>query len=68
MACGRLDAYYESELKPWDVAAGELIVREAGGTVTALEGLFEGPVFVAAAPGLQAPLVELLKRSWLETA
>lgn len=29
-ACGRVDAYYESGLNPWDVAAGELIAREAG--------------------------------------
>jgi myo-inositol-1(or 4)-monophosphatase len=29
-ACGRVDAYYEAGLNPWDVAAGELIAREAG--------------------------------------
>lgn len=63
VACGRLDAFYESELKPWDSAAGGLIAREAGATVIALEGLFEGPTILAAAPGLQAPLVELLRRA-----
>jgi len=68
VACGRLDACFKSERKPWDVAAGDLIVREAGGSVTALEGLFEGPVFVAAAPGLEAPLLELLQRASSETA
>jgi myo-inositol-1(or 4)-monophosphatase len=33
VACGRLDAYWEFSLSPWDAAAGELIVTEAGGTV-----------------------------------
>jgi myo-inositol-1(or 4)-monophosphatase len=34
VACGRLDGYWEHKLKPWDVAAGGLVVREAGGRVT----------------------------------
>ena len=34
LACGRVDAYYEYNLKPWDVAAGALIVIEAGGKVS----------------------------------
>ena len=68
VACGRLDAYYESELKAWDVAAGDLIVKEAGGTMTVLEGLFDGPVWVAAAPGLETSLVELLQRAASESA
>jgi myo-inositol-1(or 4)-monophosphatase len=34
VACGRLDGYWEHKLKPWDVAAGGLIVREAGGRVS----------------------------------
>lgn len=33
VACGRFDAYFEHSLHPWDVAAGGLIVREAGGVV-----------------------------------
>jgi len=33
VACGRLDCYFESRLAPWDVAAGRLLVAEAGGTV-----------------------------------
>ncbi len=37
-ACGRFDAYYEDGLKPWDSAAGILLVREAGGCVTAMNG------------------------------
>ena len=37
-ACGRFDAYYEDGLKPWDMAAGSLLVREAGGRVTGMDG------------------------------
>jgi myo-inositol-1(or 4)-monophosphatase len=33
-ACGRMDAFYETSLKPWDTAAGWLLVEEAGGRVT----------------------------------
>lgn len=38
VAAGRLDAYWETGLKPWDLAAGTLIVREAGGIVSGLDG------------------------------
>jgi myo-inositol-1(or 4)-monophosphatase len=38
VGAGRFEAFWEFDLKPWDVAAGALIVREAGGTVTAIEG------------------------------
>lgn len=36
-ACGRFEGFFEYNLSPWDVAAGVVIVREAGGTVTAFE-------------------------------
>jgi myo-inositol-1(or 4)-monophosphatase len=38
VAAGRLDGFWERKLAPWDVAAGSLIVEEAGGSVTNLEG------------------------------
>lgn len=38
VACGRLNAYYESTLSPWDYAAGALIAREAGAVVKGLGG------------------------------
>jgi myo-inositol-1(or 4)-monophosphatase len=38
VACGRIDAFWSSSLKPWDMAAGALIVAEAGGQVTSLAG------------------------------
>jgi myo-inositol-1(or 4)-monophosphatase len=44
VAAGRLDGFWERKLAPWDVAAGSLIVEEAGGKVTNLEG---GPMKMA---------------------
>jgi len=38
VACGRLDGFWEFHLKPWDIAAGALIVTEAGGTVSMTDG------------------------------
>ncbi|HEX2215970.1 MAG TPA: inositol monophosphatase family protein [Xanthobacteraceae bacterium] len=38
VAAGRLDAYWERNLSPWDIAAGMILVREAGGFVTDLDG------------------------------
>jgi myo-inositol-1(or 4)-monophosphatase len=45
VAAGRLDGYWELVLGPWDVAAGLLLVEEAGGRVTDLRG---GPLDLAA--------------------
>ena len=36
IACGRADIFFELRLRPWDVAAGSLIVREAGGVFLSL--------------------------------
>lgn len=52
VASARLDGYYERGLNEWDIAAGALIVAEAGGSVT--EG--EGGFIVAAAPGISTEL------------
>jgi myo-inositol-1(or 4)-monophosphatase len=38
VAAGRFDAFWEQHLKPWDVAAGALIVAEAGGRITGMDG------------------------------
>jgi myo-inositol-1(or 4)-monophosphatase len=38
VACGRFEAFWEMTLAPWDIAAGILLIREAGGIVTDLEG------------------------------
>jgi myo-inositol-1(or 4)-monophosphatase len=42
VACGRLDAFWEFGLKPWDMAAGALLVREAGGSVSDMRGAPHG--------------------------
>ncbi|QTX03650.1 inositol monophosphatase family protein [Agromyces archimandritae] len=53
VASGRLDAFFERGLNPWDHAAGGLIVGEAGGFVGGLPGMPESDrMFVAAGPGL----------------
>lgn len=53
VACGRLDAFWEPMLHPWDLAAGALIALEAGGLVTDFEGndgYFESGNIIAATP------------------
>ena len=44
VACGRADAYFEAGVKPWDIAAGVLMVREAGGKVSDFRGRTTGPM------------------------
>jgi myo-inositol-1(or 4)-monophosphatase len=62
VAAGRIDAYYELDLKPWDHAAGALIAAEAGLVVTGLAGRpFAQPMAVAAAPSIAGPFLELLE-------
>ncbi|MEE2001166.1 inositol-1-monophosphatase [Alkalimonas sp. MEB108] len=60
VAAGRLDGFWEIGLKPWDIAAGELIVREAGGMVTDFAGgnnqLKSGNVVAASPKVLQGML------------
>ncbi|MEO6964876.1 MAG: inositol monophosphatase family protein [Acidobacteriaceae bacterium] len=61
-ACGRLDGYWEFKLNSWDTAAGVLLVREAGGTVTYIDGspfhLISAEV-LATNGKIQAPLMDL---------
>jgi myo-inositol-1(or 4)-monophosphatase len=61
-AAGRLDAFYERGVKPWDVAAGELLCAAAGLEVRRLEprdGLPEG--ILAAPPAIAGPLADLVR-------
>lgn len=67
VACGRVDAYYELGLAPWDFAAGALIAEEAGASVADLAGTrpstasgMTAPLMVAGPPGLAAALRSLL--------
>jgi myo-inositol-1(or 4)-monophosphatase len=62
VAAGRVDAYFERHLGPWDVAGGELIAVEAGCRSGAFDG---GPLdnsnVLVATPALFAPMIELLR-------
>jgi myo-inositol-1(or 4)-monophosphatase len=62
VAAGRFDGFWEQGLKPWDVAPGILLAREAGAAVTDLSGggrMLEGDI-VAAAPDLLAPMLGVI--------
>ena len=67
VAAGRFDGYFEMSLKPWDVAAGELIVTEARGVVVdhkgANEAMKTGSVF-ACNMKLLKPLMQLVVPRW----
>jgi len=61
VACGRLDAYYEQGLQPWDLSAGGLVASEAGAVVSGLRGGEPGEAMVVAAgPRLHTNLDLLL--------
>lgn len=72
VACGRLHAYYESTIKPWDIAAAGLIAREAGALTSHLtepsaQELLPADLypheFIVAVPGILQPLCELLRKA-----
>ncbi len=66
LAAGRYDGFWEIGLSPWDIAAGLLLVREAGGFVSEINGghkMIESGSVLAANAHLHLPLGELLKRS-----
>lgn len=66
VAAGQFDAFWELGLSPWDVAAGILIIREAGGVVTDLDGNPAKPVhgpFVAGNPAIHEWLLNAIHDS-----
>lgn len=66
VAAGRVDGYYEAILSPWDYAAGRLLVKEAGGIVTQIDGSELSPVstssVVAGSSVVQPELLALVRR------
>lgn len=67
VAAGRMDGFFEIGLKSWDVAAGALIVREAGGVVMDFEGkdqVEEAGTIIAAPYHLMTPLHQLIAPRW----
>ncbi len=66
VACGRVDAYYEFGLNDWDMAAGALIVREAGGRTGTFRGAPPGVnTIVAAGPGTFESLRQMVEDTHL---
>ncbi len=65
VAAGRFDGYWEQTIRPWDIAAGALIVAEAGGVVTKLDGVpdYLKPPFhiLASNPAIHALMLEEFK-------
>ena len=66
VAAGRFDGFYEYNLNSWDMAAGVLLIKEAGGTVTDFNGgdnyLFGGDIIAAA--GAHKELMELIRENF----
>jgi myo-inositol-1(or 4)-monophosphatase len=65
VAAGRIDGYWEHALNPWDMAAGMLIVREAGGFATDKEGgpdIFGTGNIVAGNEAIHSALLKILKK------
>ena len=64
VAAGRYDGFWEHDLKPWDVAAGILLVREASGVVTDMDGgarMLDSGHILAANEALHPKILKLLK-------
>jgi myo-inositol-1(or 4)-monophosphatase len=71
VAAGRLDVYWERDLSPWDIAAGLLLVREAGGFVSDLDGgdaIFAKRQIAAGNDTMHRELLRLLKAAGKEAA
>lgn len=64
VACGRIDGFWELFLRPWDIAAGTLIIREAGGTVTSFDGSafnLYGDEILASNGRIHGEMIDVLK-------
>ncbi|MGI0521832.1 inositol monophosphatase [Microbacterium maritypicum] len=60
VAAGRLDGYFERGLRPWDFAAGALLVEEAGGVVSRIDVDSLRPMLIAGGPDVHARLLAIL--------
>lgn len=60
VAAGRLDGYFERGLKPWDFAAGALLVAEAGGTVSRIDLLSSRPLLIAGGADVHSRMLAIL--------
>ena len=65
LAAGRFDAFWEMHLKPWDIAAGVLLIKEAGGMISDFQGnnnYLENGHVVAATPKLFKPTLQVVQK------
>jgi myo-inositol-1(or 4)-monophosphatase len=65
LAAGAIDGFYEYGLSPWDVAAGAILIREAGGVVTDFSGgdqWMDPGNIVAGTPGVHRDILEIIRR------
>jgi myo-inositol-1(or 4)-monophosphatase len=70
VAAGRIDGFWEQTLKPWDVAAGALIVEEAGGRITGMDGSRFDPAaahLVASNGQIHEAMLDVIKRALQQT-
>ena len=71
VAAGRFDGFFELGLKPWDIAAGELIVKEAGGVVVDARGgneSFDNGQVLACSLKMLKPLMQTVVPAWGDAA
>jgi len=70
VACGRFDVFFEYSLQPWDIAAGLILVSEAGGEISGFSGqsepgfLLSGKEVLAASPGVFAESSEVIRSAF----
>lgn len=66
VACGRFEGFFEYNLKPWDVAAGALLVQQAGGSITTFTGtdnyVFGGELVAGCA--IQPDFMKIIRKHW----
>ena len=66
VACGRLDGFFENKLKPWDMAAGSIIITEAGGNITQFNGKdwhYSNDTILASNGEIHEKMIEILRRA-----
>jgi myo-inositol-1(or 4)-monophosphatase len=71
-ACGIVDGFFEFQLSPWDIAAGAVMVKEAGGTISDMDGstdYLESGNVLCGSPGVHRDLLEIVQRhrtAWID--
>ncbi len=69
-ACGRFDAFFEYNLKPWDVAGGAIIVKEAGGHISDFKGgedWLYGQTIIASNKHIHRNLLSIIEQEYYKS-